>query len=139
VKQAVTEAQYNELSEEEKCRFIEWTASKGAHSVTVRSIGHLIWFLDEHGDEACKKFTEQFDSWEGGFICWDEGEGGWRVSSRHSAPELVDALWLAVKDALVRGVAVPEKLVGVSPLVNPKTRYRPSRDARKRDEECPEQ
>jgi hypothetical protein len=115
VKQTITVEQYNELSEEEKRRFIEWTASKGAHAVTVRSIGHLIWFLDDH-------HVTTLPYWNGGFITrvyshypgqekdqWDIGIECPHDEKYYEQAELVDALWLAVKVVLSQSVQTEPK------------------------------
>lgn len=97
MKQAITVDQYHELTEEERHKFIEWTTSKGQHAVTVRSIGHLIWFLNDH--------IETLDGW------WAMNKSRhtdvWSIESKYDVgfgnedrPELVDTLWDAVKSVL---------------------------------------
>lgn len=99
MKQFITRDQYDSISDQARQRFIAWTLSKGDHAVTYRSIGHLIWFLDEHGDN-WRGFKIQRDMTED-----DEGvlvKEAWPVDVSYGkyttqASELVDALWEAVK------------------------------------------
>ncbi len=94
MKQCITQEQYEELSDKARMKFIEWTLSRGDHAVTYRSIGHLMWFLDEH----------LLSGW------WqlrrDSGKTEWMIASKYGPghdetfPELIDALWDAVKMVL---------------------------------------
>lgn len=103
MKQFITSEQYDELSDAAKQGYIAWTLAKsqetGDYTVSYRSIGHLIWFLDEHGDnwrgfEILRDMTED-----------DEGvlvKEAWSVDVSYGkittqAYELCDALWEAVK------------------------------------------
>jgi hypothetical protein len=100
LKQTITQAQYEELSDKARMKFIEWTCSKGNHAVVYRSIGHLIWFLDEH-------ITDEW--WQ---IQRDGGKSEWRIESKYNfyedlrsysnedRVELIDTLWNVVKAIL---------------------------------------
>lgn len=103
MKQFITQDQYDSLSEQAKQTFLTWTFAKSDithdYSVAYRSIGHLIQFLDEHGD-----------NWRGFEIKRDMTEDdedvlvkeAWSVDVSYGkistqASELVDALWDAAK------------------------------------------
>ncbi len=103
MKQYITQEQYEELTDEQRQAFIAWTLAKGDHAVTYRSIGHLIWFIDDHIGK---------DGW------WniERGDYGkyWRVQAKYiefdedGSVELIDALWEAVKVLLNEEVAKHE-------------------------------
>jgi hypothetical protein len=112
VKQRITQKQYEELSPEQRMAYIAWTLKKqnetSDYTEVYRSIGHLIWFLDDH--RATTNVT-----WEGGFIArnysryrgeerdeWDVSGDGPLYGKYYDAKELVDALWEAVKSVLKR-------------------------------------
>jgi hypothetical protein len=101
VKQRITQGQWDELTPEQHTRYIEWTLKKSAetgdHTTVYRSIGHLIWFLDDH--------IEKFDGWWA--INKSRYPDVWSIESKYDVgfgnedrAELVDALWMAVKATL---------------------------------------
>lgn len=106
MKQYITQEQYNALSDDERRRFINWTNSKGSHAVTIRSIGHLIWFLHEH-EWDCLHFIKYDEVAYGRTLPIDK-QHQWHVSNgdyeyatvSYHETELVDALWQAVQAAL---------------------------------------
>ncbi len=103
MKLQITQSQYEELSEQAKQRFLTWTFAKTEeekdYTSAYRTIGHLIWFLDEHGDN-WRGFQIQRDMTED-----DENvlvKEAWSVDVSYGkyttqAYELCDALWGAVK------------------------------------------
>lgn len=112
MKQSITQQQWDELTAEQHAKYIEWTVKKsqetGDYTTVYRSIGHLIWFLNDHHatDNAW---------WDGGFISRQEvvedrktsinwcvyNAGKYHINC--NAPDLVDALWDAVKVVLKEG------------------------------------
>jgi hypothetical protein len=106
LKQSITQAQYEELSDQARQVYIAWTLAKsketGDHTTVYRSIGHLIWFLDEH-----------ITGW------WrierSSTKDAWRVQAAYTnfddegKPTLRDALWDAVKVILEDEEAQPSK------------------------------
>jgi hypothetical protein len=109
MKQEITQEQFEELSPEQATNYLTWLHKKsdvvsepsllvliykGTIAPPGRSIGQLIWFLDEH-------ITGEW---------WNiEREGskkGWRVQAKYTVfdendmPELIDMLWEAVKTVL---------------------------------------
>lgn len=89
MKQYISEEQFNELTPEQEKKFIEWTASKGSHPVTV---AHLLWFLEEHTEGEPIEIVRTSD-------------GYWHVSihsmkHRYNEKVFIDQLWNAVKDIL---------------------------------------
>jgi hypothetical protein len=58
MRQYITQEQYEELTNEQRQKYIAWVLSKQLMDYKIgkdtfaevyRSIGHLIWFLDENG------------------------------------------------------------------------------------------
>lgn len=97
MKQEIAQSQFEELNEQQKKRYITWTLKKSTenrdYTTVYRSIGHLIWFLDEHKD---------YVGWWG---MTQAVKGGWYLEGSHGlaeGEELVDALWEAVKIVLSR-------------------------------------
>lgn len=97
MKQFITQEQYDSLSDAAKQVYITWTLAKsqetGDHTVSYRSIGHLIWFLDDHlpGWWKIERATKQGTT-----------EEVWRIRDEcyfdeREYVELCDALWEAVK------------------------------------------
>jgi hypothetical protein len=96
MKQYITSEQYNELSDEAKQKFVVWHLTQPIEATAYRSIGHLIWFLDEHITGWWKiERSSTKDAWrvQAEYVNFDD-EGG---------PELCDALWDAVKMILESG------------------------------------
>jgi hypothetical protein len=107
MKQAITQKQYEELPPAARAKYIAWAVTKaqasGNYAEAYRSIGHLIWFLDDHNLVAgdwynagllCKQARRfrQAEEWE----VYPNGVAG----TVYEAKELVDALWMAVKAVL---------------------------------------
>jgi hypothetical protein len=103
MKQQIAQWQYDSLSDQAKQKYIAWTLAKSEqecdYTTAYRTIGHLIWFLDEHGDN-WRGFEIQRDMTED-----DEDvlvKEAWSVDVSYGkyatqANELVDALWEVVK------------------------------------------
>lgn len=98
MKQFIEQSQYDGLSEQAKQKWLTWTFAKSDithdYSIAYRSIGHLIWFLDEnmpYGWIQIKRDSEKTE---------------WLVDHKYleldeeGKPELIDALWEAVKAVL---------------------------------------
>jgi len=103
MKQSIEQSQFDELSEQARMQYITWAVTNshktGDYTDAHRSIGHLIQFIDEHGDN-WRGFEIQRDMTED-----DEGilvKEAWSVDVSYGkyttqANKLVDALWEAVK------------------------------------------
>lgn len=117
MKQYITQSQFEELTDQQRLRYLTWISDKlGVVADTDilvliykeklappgRSIGEIIWFLDEHGK-----------NWKGFKIERDMEEDnedvlvkvGWTVNVAYGevskdGHELIDVLWEAVKAVL---------------------------------------
>lgn len=109
MKQYIDQEQYDLLSAEEQQQFIDWIRLKGddPSAIVYRcSIGHLIWFLHDHGwdnlqctkyDELCYGQTLPIDKQHKWAVA--DGDYEYATVSYHET-ELVDALWDAVQGVL---------------------------------------
>jgi len=114
LKQHITQTQFDELTPEQHERWLTWTFSKDKEidqdrvrletmisymgQPSFRSIGHLIWFLND--------YMSQQDGW------WAINKSSypsvWSIHSKYDvgfgeevgSPELIDVLWETVKAVL---------------------------------------
>lgn len=95
MKQEITQDQYESLSEQGRTKYLTWVFEKQSitkdYHIAYRSIHHLIMFIDDHIEEGWWNIEREGD------------KIGWRMQSKYvefdedDAPELIDALWSAVK------------------------------------------
>lgn len=102
MKQHITKEQLNELTPAQRQRYEDWIGSKVAATTTVWavaewnvSIGHLIWFLDEHIDTGWWSMNKS--SYPKVWTVMTKDDVGIEEADRK---ELIDALWEAVKAVL---------------------------------------
>lgn len=93
MKQCLTYEQLKELSVSAQQKYTDWHLAKGYETGSLRTIGVLIWFLDEHLSGWWK-------------IERSSTKDAWRIQAEHNTfndegyPELCDALWEVVKTIL---------------------------------------
>ncbi len=99
MKQQITQQQYDSLSTQSKTKYAQWIADNekkhGTHraeyDIEYWTIGNMILFIDDHIEEGWWNIEREGD------------KIGWRVQSKYiefdedDEPELIDALWNAVK------------------------------------------
>ena len=106
MKQRITQQQYDSLSYQSKIKYLEWIVGQekkqginngndrlyyAANDIMYWSINNMILFIDDHIEEGWWNIEREGD------------KIGWRVQSKYiefdedDVPELIDALWSAVK------------------------------------------
>lgn len=99
MKQQITQQQYGSLSTQSKTEYAQWIADNekkhGIHhaeyDIGYWVVDNMILFVDDHIEEGWWNIEREGD------------KAGWRVQSKYigfdedDAPELIDALWSAVK------------------------------------------
>jgi len=92
MKQQITQEQFEQLTPAQRVAYIEWTLKQGDPAHSYRTIGDLIHFIDEHFHVGW---------WH---VERSELRDAWRVHAKYNEgpeqPELIDALWEAVKALL---------------------------------------
>lgn len=99
MRQRITQQQYDSLSTQSKSKYAQWIIDNEKKHSTHRSeydieywtIDNMILFIDDHIEEGWWNIERECD------------KTGWRVQHGHidfnvyDVPELIDALWSAVK------------------------------------------
>ena len=99
MKQQITQQQYDSLSTQSKSKYAQWVVDHekqhgilcAEYDIEYWTIDNMILFIDDHIDEGWWNIEREGD------------KAGWRVQSKYiefdenDVPELIDALWSAVK------------------------------------------